>query len=74
MQQIQQLEEKGDYIRNILEEEFDTSVSKSELINMIGACQPVFDALGFTDENEDSRELRYAIIGTIAEYFESREE
>ena len=69
---------KFNYISAILEEEFDTAyrqLQKSgtlqfEIINLVKYCQPFFDALGFTDENEDSRELQYTITGAIGEYLE----
>jgi hypothetical protein len=36
-----------------------------ELINLLEACEPVFEEMGF---NEDNRMLRYALTGTIQEY------
>ena len=67
------------YILDILEEEFlqaysrfrEMGVLTYEIINMIAACNPVFEKLGFTDEKEDDRQLRYAITGTIGEYLEN---
>jgi len=69
---------KFSYIRDILEEDFlqtysryqEMGVLTYEIMNMIEACNPVFEKLGFTEENEDDRMLLYAIIGTIAEYLE----
>ena len=72
---------KFNYIKSILEEEFDnkylqfhaSGTLQFEVINMINQCQKIFDTIGFTEENEDSRELRYAITGTISEYLESEQ-
>jgi len=36
-----------------------------ELINLMEECNPVFEVMGF---NEEDRMLRYAITGTIQEY------
>ena len=70
---------KYNYICNILEEEFEnkyyqfhkSGTLQFEVLNLINKCKPVFEAIGFTEENEDSRELKYAIIGTVSEYLES---
>ena len=70
---------KYHYICGILEEEFEATYRllqssgtlQFEVINMIKYCQPLFDAVGFTLENEDSRELQYSVTGAIAEYLES---
>ena len=67
------------YILNILELEFEdryNQFSESglllfEISNMIKHCNPVFDDLNFSEENEDNRFLRYAITGVIKEYLES---
>lgn len=64
------------YICTVLEEDFENTyhhlqqsgVLRLEVINMITKCEPVFEVIGFTEENEDSRQLRYAITGTISEY------
>ncbi len=72
---------KYNYISSILEEEFEityqqlqkTGALKFEIINLIGNCQPVFDNLNFSEENEGNHFLRYCIIGTINEYLEERE-
>ncbi len=66
------------YIRGLLEEEFrqtyerfrEMGVLTYETINLIDACNPVFDHIGFTEENEDDRQLRYAITGAISGYLE----
>jgi len=73
---------KFNYICAILEEEFYTTyqqLHKSgtfqfEVTNLIKYCQPFFDALGFTDENEDDRNLKHVVIGRISEYLEREKE
>lgn len=70
---------KFNYISNVLEEDFaDTyqqlqvsGTLKFEVINMISICQSVFEDLNFSEENEDNQFLRYAIIGSIKEYFQA---
>ena len=70
---------KYHYICGILEEEFETTYTRLqnsgtlqfEVINLINHCQPVFDTIGFTEENEDNRELQNNITGAINEYLES---
>ena len=64
------------YIYTILEEDFENTyhqfqlsgILKLEVINMITGCESVFETIGFTEENENSRQLRYAITGTISKY------
>ncbi len=73
---------KYNYICKILEEEFSDTYKKLqqsgtlqfEVINLITFCQPVFDEEGFSEENEESRELQYAIIGAVSEYIENNSE
>ena len=67
---------KYNYINNILEEEFEFAYlqfQKSgtllyEVINLIKQCEPYFEELGFTEENENNKELHYAVAGTIDKY------
>ncbi|MDB4921838.1 MAG: hypothetical protein JWQ54_3821 [Mucilaginibacter sp.] len=67
-----------EYMRSLLEEEFEVDYRRMstsgiltyELINLTGACEPIFEVFGFGEENEDSRELKYAVMGMIAEYLE----
>jgi len=67
---------KYNYISNILEEEFEFAYlqfKKSgtllyEVLNLLNQCEPYFEALGFTEENEDKKELYYAVTGTIDKY------
>lgn len=68
---------KYDYIVEVLDEEFTEicadfrriGILDYEVSNLLTVCTPVFETLGFI-EGEDNRMLRYAIIGTIAEYLE----
>ncbi|HUZ57809.1 MAG TPA: DUF1896 family protein [Hanamia sp.] len=70
---------KFNYISNVLEEDFadthhqlqESGTLKFEVINIIGLCQSVFEDLNFSEENEANQFLRYAIIGTIKEYFQA---
>ncbi len=67
------------YLFSLLEEEFTNDFERlqqkeiltTELINMITACDPVFDEMQFTEENENDRCLRYAVTGAIHEYLNS---
>lgn len=69
------------YILQILESEFEeryiqfieSGLLLFEISNMIKHCNPVFDDLNFSEENEDNRFLRYAITGVIKEYFDNVE-
>jgi hypothetical protein len=66
------------YMKELLEQEFEADCHKMresgiltyELINLIGACEPIFEVFGFGEENENSKELRYVVMGMIAEYLE----
>jgi hypothetical protein len=70
-----------DYVGAVLREEFEqmylrfsgVGILTYELINLAAACTGVFEHFGFP-ENEDSRMLRYAVTGTIAEYLEGEPE
>ncbi|WP_377022493.1 DUF1896 family protein [Mucilaginibacter angelicae] len=64
------------YLRDLLEEEFaadyrrmrDSSILTYEIINLIGACEPIFEVYHFSEEDEYSRDLQHAVMGMIAEY------
>ncbi|WP_439696998.1 DUF1896 family protein [Mucilaginibacter sp. AW1-7] len=66
------------YMRELLEAEFErdyrrmlsSGILTYELINLIGACEPIFEVFAFGEENEDSSELKHAVMGMIAEYLE----
>ena len=70
------------YICGVLEDEFPTTYHQLqnegtlqfEVINLITFCQPAFDAIGFTEANEDDSLLRSAITGTINNYIDNSEE
>lgn len=67
-----------EYVRTLLEDEFEEAYQRLsnsgiltyEVINLIGACEPIFEVFGFGEENEDARELKYTVMGMIAEYLE----
>lgn len=71
---------KYNYVTSVLLEEFKSDYFRLkkngtlpyEVINLIELCNPVFETFGFTDDNEDDRHLRYAIIGAIQEYFKEQ--
>ena len=64
------------YIKNILEEEFEfafynlekSGTLRYEVINIIYQSEEVFQLLGFTEESEDNRQLRYAVTGIISDH------
>jgi hypothetical protein len=66
------------YMRELLQTEFekpyqrmhDSGMLTYELINLIGACEPIFEVFAFGEENEESIELKHAVIGMISEYLE----
>jgi len=65
-----------EYVRALLEDEFEdvhrrmrnSGILTYEIINLIGACEPIFEIYRFGEENEDARELKCAVMGMIAEY------
>ncbi|MDT3402315.1 DUF1896 family protein [Mucilaginibacter terrae] len=65
-----------EFVRNLLEEEFEEDYRRMlgcgilsyEVINLIGACEPIFNIYGLTDDSDDRSDLRHAVIGMIAEY------
>ena len=71
------LPSRFNYLSTLLEEEFQqehdrlerAGILTTELINMIIACDPVFDEMEFSTANEDDRYLRYAVMGAVHEYF-----
>ena len=68
------------YLLTILDEEFENDYTQLEengiltyeIINLIDACKPVFETLGFTEDNEDDQHLRNAIIGAVKEYLDNK--
>jgi hypothetical protein len=72
---------KFNYLSSILEEEFESDynwlkesgILTYEVVNLINACTPVFETLGFTEASENDKGLRYAITGAVKEYFETKE-
>lgn len=70
------------YLLSLLEQEYPAAHEKllqnglltSELINMIAACDPVFDELHFSEENENDPLIYYAITGAVHEYLNRENE
>lgn len=64
------------YICSVLEDEFPNDYERLkedgtvtyEVINMIKACNDIFDEFEFSIDNEDNRFLKYAIIGRVHDY------
>ncbi|MBF9252138.1 DUF1896 family protein [Pontibacter sp. 172403-2] len=73
---------KFNYIRSLLEEEFEQYFARMkeagmltyEIVNLINSCEPVFEALRFSEENENNGALQNAIQGTIQQYIEQATE
>ena len=68
------------WMRELLEAEFPddhrrmerSGILTYELINLIGACEPIFEVFSFGEDTEDSQQLKYAVMGMIAEYLENQ--
>jgi hypothetical protein len=68
-----------EYMRLLLEQEFEKDYQRMrssgiltyEVINLIGACEPIFEVFAFGGESEDSRELKLAVVGMIREYLDN---
>ena len=64
------------YLKAVLEEEFPgeferfmhTGLLQREIINLISVCDPVFHEMDFSEENDNDRYLRYAVVGAVHEY------
>lgn len=64
------------YLREILEEEFtgdylvmqENGTLTCEIANLITVCKQIFEGLGFSEDNESNRIIRYAVIGQVKEY------
>lgn len=71
---------KFNYLCSILEEEFEkdyhqlkkTGLLDYEVLNMMTACAPGFEAIEFTEDKENDRHLRYLMTGMIQEYLDSK--
>jgi hypothetical protein len=67
-----------EYVRLLLEEEFqrdylrmkNSGMLTYEVINLIGACEPIFEVFAFSEQNDEGREQKCAVMGMIAEYLE----
>ena len=72
---------KFNYLISIFEKEFETDCQRLkqyglltyEIINLIEACRPVFETLGFSNESDNDQHLRYAVTGVIKEYLENKQ-
>lgn len=61
------------YLLPVLEEDFysdylkwhESGVLTYEIVSLLHSCNQVFDYLNFSEENEDDRKIRYAIIRAI---------
>ncbi|WEK36114.1 MAG: DUF1896 family protein [Candidatus Pseudobacter hemicellulosilyticus] len=66
------------YLTTVISEEFETDYARLresgmltyEAVNLVEFCKDTFEQLHFSTANEDDREIRYAIIGKVAEYLE----
>jgi hypothetical protein len=64
------------YLKELLEEEFKTDYQRMkesgiltyEIINLIGACEPIFEVFGFSEDEDNNRQLRHAVVDMISEY------
>ncbi len=71
---------KYEYVAGIFRDEFEaqyynlkaTGVLVYETINILQRCEAVFEQFPYTEDTEDNRLLRYAIIGTIQHYLEEK--
>lgn len=69
------------YIKELIEEEFlieyhqllGLGILRYEIFNILKVCNPLFEAFGFNEGNEEDKLLRYTITGTVKEYFELSE-
>lgn len=67
------------WMRELLEAEFPqayqnmnrSGILTYELINLTGACEPIFEIFGFGEDHEELPALRNAVTGMIAEYLEN---
>ncbi|SDF15638.1 hypothetical protein SAMN05216464_113146 [Mucilaginibacter pineti] len=64
------------YMRNLLQEEFESDYRRMkesgtltwEIINLTGACEPIFEVFGFCEHNQEDRQMRQAVRDMISEY------
>lgn len=71
---------KYNYIHKLLEEEFEVDFARLrengaltyEIVKLIKICNRIFEAFEFTEENEQSRVLRYAAIEMTQDYFQNK--
>ena len=69
---------KYNYLIHVLEEDFEqeyhrlreSGIMTYEVVNLIQHCSPLFSVIGFSEDNEEDRHLRYAITSAVKEYFD----
>lgn len=67
-----------EYMRALIEEKFEaqyhrmdaSGILTCQVITLISVCEPIFEAFGFGEEREHSKELKYTVMGMIAAYLE----
>jgi hypothetical protein len=67
---------KFNYVCSILQEDYekeyyewlDFGILKYEVFNILQECAPVFEHLGFKDDSDEEKVIRYAVAGTIQQY------
>jgi len=71
---------KYEYVDEIFRDEFEETyyrlkengVLTYEIINILHRCEAVFEEFPLTEDTDDDRFLRYAVIGTIQHYLEEK--
>jgi hypothetical protein len=69
---------KYNYIMHVLEQEFgpthnimqESGVLKFEVINLVSYCDHLFEAMHFSEANEDNQLLFYGVAGAISQYLD----
>lgn len=69
---------KFHYIRDLLESEFEEAYAALKdrgsltykIVTLTDFCKEAFEAIGFSEENQNSKRLKYAIRGLISQYLE----
>ncbi|MBC9795363.1 DUF1896 family protein [Sinomicrobium weinanense] len=68
------------YVRSILEEEFkpgflrfkEAGTLTYQVVTIIDSCKEAFEAIGFSEQNKNSKRLRDIITGIITKHLESK--
>lgn len=64
------------YVKNLLEKDFESDylhmkqsgILTWEIINLIGACEPIFEVFGFSETHKEDPEMHRAVADMISEY------